>query len=103
MPTYDDIDKMHDSIHDADQKFKLHFKTNARQFMDPLVTGLKKRFGLDVIKFDNWLRQQGYKEKKHGSAYEYIVLIYGESAARFVRCLLKRRVIKRRRKINDKN
>lgn len=96
MPTYDD---MHNSIHDADQKFKLHFKTNARQFMDPLLTGLRRKFDIDIIKLDDWLHRQGYIEEEHGSARDYIVLKYGDLAAKFINNLIgHKRIIKRRKK-----
>jgi hypothetical protein len=64
-------------------------RPQARTFMDPTLTVLTEHFCLDIIKLDDWLHAQGYKEKTHGSMKDYIKLTYGPEA-----CMLVLRLIK---------
>ena len=96
-----------DNIEMAGEKFNKYFGMYGRQFksfMDPLLTGLTHKFEIDIIKFDGWLHQQGYSEKIHGSAHDYVRETYGKEAVDFIESLLKdkisrvKRIIKRRKK-----
>lgn len=80
---------MIDSINDANRKFQFYFKIDAKRFMDPLTTGIKQRFDLNIIAFDDWLHRQGYSERKDGSMRDYIKAVYGKSAALYIEGVLK--------------
>ena len=80
------------SIERAIDGLSRHFKMGkpqARTFMDPLLTVMSGYFHLDIIKFDDWLHAQGYKEETHGSMREYILNAYGSEACVFVLRLIK--------------
>lgn len=96
-----------DHIEMTGHKFNKYFGMHGQQFkafMDPMITMLSHKFELDVIKFDDWLHQRGYKEKKHGSAHDYVKAKYGKDAVEFIESLLKdkivrvKKIIKRRKK-----
>lgn len=87
---YSDISNQ---IEDAGRKFNRYFGMSGRQFrafMDPTLTMITGKFEIDIIKFDDWLHQQGYEEEDHGSARDYIESEYGKEALEFIEVLLRR-------------
>ena len=58
------------------------------EFMDVSSTVATKKFTIDIIKFDDWLHDQGYSEEVDGSAFDYVTKIYGIDAAVFIRELI---------------
>lgn len=81
-----------DDIEEVGTGFNKHFGMQSRQFktfMDEMMTIITKNFSLDIIKFDDWLHQQRYIEKKHGSMRDYILKTYGKEAIDFIEDLLK--------------
>lgn len=80
-----------DDIEKVGKGFNKHFGMQGRQFktfMDEMMTIMTKKFNLDIIKFDDWLHQQGYNEKIHGSMRNYILNEYGKEAVIFIEDLL---------------
>ena len=81
------VNSISSSIEESIGELSLHFKMGrqqARTFMDPVLTLMTKRFNLDIVKLDDWLHAQGYKEELHGSMRDYITLTYGPEARDFV-------------------
>lgn len=79
------------AIEEAVDGLSFHLKMGrqqARAFMDPLLTAAIGRFDLDIIKLDDWLHTQGYKEETHGSMQDYITLTYGTNASAFISRLI---------------
>lgn len=61
---------------------------NPTIFMDGFISVLSNRYVLNIIKFDDWLHAQGYKEEIHGSMCDYIRLKYGENGIKIVEQLI---------------
>ena len=84
-----------------EEGFRIYFGISAQQskrFLDPMLSCLTgHRFEIDIFEFDDWLHQQGYEEKRHGSMKDYIEKKYGKEAAKFIKGLIGARKIKRRK------
>lgn len=71
-------------------EFEKFFGMSDAQFkllIDPLLSKVVGRLELDLIKFDAWLHKQGYSEKKHGSARDFVEMKYGKGAVDLINSL----------------
>ena len=59
-------------------------------FKDDLMTSCKKRYQIDIIKFDDWMiKNRGYNCERHGSLSDFITEAFGKEANDFIWELLK--------------
>ena len=69
-------------------RFNHFFGTNDI-FLEDTLTIIRKRYSVDIIKFDEWLQlEHGYNIEIHGSASDFITARFGEEAASFIKSLL---------------
>lgn len=80
-----------DDIEKVGLQFNKYFGMYGRQFkvfIDIPLTALTRKVHFDIIKFDDWLHQQGYNEGVHGSMKNYITDAYGKDATTFIENLI---------------
>jgi len=66
------------------KEFQTYFSTNDK-FRDNLITLASGKYSLDVIEFDEWLKEEhGYNESRDGSMADFIKSTFGQKAAEFV-------------------
>lgn len=63
-------------------------KEDASNFIDFTLSGIRSKPTIDLIRLDDWLCQQGYDIKKHGSIKNYILNNYGKAAVKFIEGLI---------------
>jgi len=69
-------------------RFKKFFDVDDK-FRDDLITSFRKRYSIDIIKFDDWLhKEHGYNEEIHGSIKDFITNCFGKDACSFIESLL---------------
>jgi len=76
------LSKQYAAIRSHQQEFFDLFKVSLFKFHHLL-------FGFDIVKFDDWVHQQGYTEEKHGSLKQYLQKHYGEKAVQLIDSLIR--------------
>lgn len=73
------------------ENFEKYFnikKENASKLIDFISSAITHKPQINIIKFDDWLCQEGYDIKKHGSMKDYVLSNYGKTAMKFIEDLI---------------
>ncbi len=69
------------------KEFQTYFGINDK-FRDNLITLASGKYSLDIIKFDEWLKEEhGYNESMNGSMADFIKATFGQKTVEFVASL----------------
>ncbi|KKN58784.1 hypothetical protein LCGC14_0548790 [marine sediment metagenome] len=70
------------------KEFQTYFGTQDK-FRDNLITLATGKYSIDIIKFDEWLKEEhGYNETVDGSMEDFIKVSFGQEAVEFIVSLL---------------
>lgn len=72
---------------ERNREFRAHFGTPDR-FRDGIPSLAAGKYVIDIFKFEDHCRTQGYAEEEHGSLADFVLTRYGQAALDFVLSVL---------------